>query len=69
MRYISYLATIPPLGAAGSPHVAHEVKMQLIRMWGPVSKTRKIRKCLHLFYIKIKNLINKFNLLFPPIAT
>jgi hypothetical protein len=27
MHYTSYLATVPPHGAAGSPHVAHEVKL------------------------------------------
>jgi hypothetical protein len=34
-------------------------------------KNMKIIECLHLFYIKIKNILNKkeFNLLFPPIAT
>jgi hypothetical protein len=27
MRYTSYLATVPSHGAAGSPHVAREVKL------------------------------------------
>jgi hypothetical protein len=27
MRYTSYLATVPPRGAAGNPHVAREVKL------------------------------------------
>jgi hypothetical protein len=41
VRYTSYLATVPPRRAAGSPHVAREVKLYLIRTWGSVSKTRK----------------------------
>jgi hypothetical protein len=33
-------------------------------------KNKKIRECLHLFYIKIKNILNKIiNLLLPPMAT
>jgi hypothetical protein len=65
MPYTSYLDTTQHHGAAGSPHVARDVRLYLIRMWGSVSKTRKKRKCLHLLYIKIKKyLIKEFNLLF-----
>jgi hypothetical protein len=59
MRYTSYLATVQHHGAAGSPHVAHDVKLQLIRMWGSVSKTRKKKMLTFVVYqtgtIKILN--------------
>jgi hypothetical protein len=41
MPYTSYLDTTQHHGAAGSPHVARDVRLYLIRLWGSVSKTRK----------------------------
>jgi hypothetical protein len=68
MPYISYLDTAQHHGAAGSPHVARDVRLYLFRTWDCVSK--KKRKFLHLLYIKIKKyLIKEFNIIFPPIPT
>jgi hypothetical protein len=64
MHYTSYLATVPPRGAAGSPHVGREVKLQLIRTWGFVLKTRKKKKMLSFIVYKTKKyFIKEFNLL------
>jgi hypothetical protein len=63
MPYTSYLDTTQHHEAAGRPHVACDVRLYLIMMWGSVSKTRKKETTY------IKNLIKEFNLLFPPIAT
>jgi hypothetical protein len=41
MPYTSYLDTAQHHGIAGSPHVARDVRLYLIRTWGSVSKTRK----------------------------
>jgi hypothetical protein len=58
MRYTSYLATVPPRGAAGSSHVVCEVKLWLIRTWGSVWKTRK-KKMLTFIVYKTKKILNK----------
>jgi hypothetical protein len=70
MRYTSYLATVQHHRAAGSPHVARDVKLQLISMWGSISKTRKKKMLTFVVYKNFKKyLIKEVNLIFPPIAT
>jgi hypothetical protein len=69
MPYTSYLDTTQHHGIGGSPHVARDVRLYLIRMWGSVSKTRKKKMFTFVVYKTKKYLIKEFNLLFPPIAT
>jgi hypothetical protein len=66
MPYTTYLDTTQHHGAAGSPHIARDARLYLIRMWGSVSKTRKM--LTFIVYKNKKYLIKEFNLLFPPIA-
>jgi hypothetical protein len=70
MPYTSYLDAAQHHGAAGSPHVARDVRLYIIRTWCSVSKTRKKKKMLtFVVYKNKKYLIKEFNLLFPPITT
>jgi hypothetical protein len=58
MPYTSYLDTVQHHGAAGSPHVARDVRLYLIRTWGCVSKKRK-KKILTFIVYKNKKILNK----------
>jgi hypothetical protein len=58
MPYTSYLDTAQHHGAAGSPHVACDVRLYLIRTWGSVSKPRK-KKMLTFIVNKNKKILNK----------
>jgi hypothetical protein len=42
MRYTSNLAKVQHHGAPSSPHVTRDVKLYLIRMWGSISKIRRL---------------------------
>jgi hypothetical protein len=62
MPYTSYLDTVQHHGAAGSPHVARDVRLYLIRTWGSVSKTIKKKMLTFIVYKNKKYLIKEFNL-------
>jgi hypothetical protein len=51
------LVTAQHHGAAASPHVAHDVRLYLIRTWGSVSKTRKKEILTFIVYKNKKYLI------------
>jgi hypothetical protein len=58
MSYTSYLDTAQHHEAAGSPHVAPDARLYLIRTWGSVSKTRKKGMLTFIVY-KNKKILNK----------
>jgi hypothetical protein len=60
MPYTSYLDTAQHHEAAGSPHVARDVRLYLIRTWGSVSKTRKKELLTFIVYKNKKYLIKEY---------
>jgi hypothetical protein len=58
MPYTSYLDAAQHHRAAGSPHIARDVRLYLIRTWGSVSKTRK-KEILTFIAYKNKKIPNK----------
>jgi hypothetical protein len=60
MPYTSYLDTSQHHGAVGSPHVARDVRLYLIRTWGSVSKTRKKELLTFIVYKNKKYLIKEY---------
>jgi hypothetical protein len=57
MAYTSYLDTTQHHRAAGSPHIARDVRLYLIRTWGSVSKTRKKEIRTFIVYTKPNKII------------